>query len=396
MKQSLFSACNLYIALWMLQWLNYALEVYSSSLSVTILVFLFVWSLVCAYKVLIQGNIDKLMKWFTALFVFFSVYGLIRVIGGKYYSLFYTLANNEVGPREYLIAYWQSLLPIFAFYYYTLKGQLTEETIKKWIIVFMAVATVSFFGEQTRRMAALVTANYDGVTNNMGYAFLSIIPALAFLYKKPFLQYVSLAYCMFFIILGMKRGAILIALICLVYFLWKSRMASEKKAGRTFILGVALLVIGVFFVSELLQTNAYFSDRINDTLEGNDSGRSNIYQLMWDYFIHKTSLFQMIFGTGADGTILMIGQAAHNDWLEILVDLGLVGAICYLIYWLNFYKKWRCLIKSHSFYAFPIGLLAIILFMKSLFSMSINDMTVPLTCVFGFCLASSRMEENNV
>ena len=71
-------------------------------------------------------------------------------------------------------------------------------------------------------------------------------------------------------------------------------------------------------------------------MEGDISGRDNIAKLIIDYHGTQANVFQIVFGSGSDGTLRLIGAYAHNDWLEILFNQGIVGIIMYVIYWISF------------------------------------------------------------
>ena len=93
-----------------------------------------------------------------------------------------------------------------------------------------------------------------------------------------------------------------------------------------FILG-AIVVVSLVVYNWFI-TNDYMMHRLEQTLEGNSSGRDVIYTTAWHAWFDCNNLGHYLFGFGYLGTIchpLMHGYMAHNDWLEILVDYGLVG-----------------------------------------------------------------------
>jgi O-antigen ligase len=104
-----------------------------------------------------------------------------------------------------------------------------------------------------------------------------------------------------------------------------------------------------------------------------------LYPLFLDFIINKNSFLSLIFGNGAYGSMHYIGRMAHNDWLQIIVDLGIIGAVVYLFYWINLirtyyvYRKKTVIIESS---VLSIGSFIILYLVRSVFSMSI------LTCRF--------------
>ena len=152
------------------------------------------------------------------------------------------------------------------------------------------------------------------------------------------------------------------------------------------LLSVALFVAGFYLVSWYMENNAYFMSRIDDTISGNSSGRDTIYKGLLDYFTTKTNAFQIIFGLGADGTFKAIGQAAHNDWIEILIDCGVIGFFLYVSYWWKSVTTLRMSKKVNESLYLCLLLFFVTQFLKTFFSMSINDIPLSSTMAIGYCL----------
>ena len=154
------------------------------------------------------------------------------------------------------------------------------------------------------------------------------------------------------------------------------------------LLTVALVVAGVYFVMDMMSSSDYLLQRIEATKEGNSSGRDNLYSFFGTYFMERADALHYLFGRGANGTLEIYYNYAHNDWLEIAVNQGLLGIIVYAIYWKNLYSTWR---QSTNIEAKTIlALVGIIYFAKTLFSMSYGDMTYVCTSVLGYALATYK------
>ena len=229
----------------------------------------------------------------------------------------------------------------------------------------------------------------EETTNNAGYLFLSLIPIWVVYRKKPLLQYAGLAFCMAFILMGMKRGAILIGGVVVLYLIWQiTRNARGNQRFIVILLTAALAVAGVYFVIDMMTSSDYFLQRLEATKEGNSSGRDSLYSFFWTYFTEKADTIQYLFGRGANGTLEIYYNAAHNDWLEIAVNQGLLGIVVYAVYWKQLYSTWR---QSTNIEAKTIlALIGIIYFAKTLFSMSYADMTYVCTSVLGYALATYK------
>ena len=91
----------------------------------------------------------------------------------------------------------------------------------------------------------------------------------------------------------------------------------------------------------MLTTNEYFAYKMTEATDG-ASGREDSYTFIWNYFLNKLdsgNYLNCIFGEGANASVRITGNYAHNDWLEILTNQGIFGIIIYSIYWLKYYKS---------------------------------------------------------
>lgn len=374
---------NIYIFLWLVYSFQDLFLLKGSFFSQLLIIALLIYSLYSVFVVNTQYRLQKPLFFcgLNALIFLFTVYGIFYLICG--------------GRFEYLKNIYKSLLPIYSFYILWKERAISERTVFFWITVFFLLTTFFYyrFYQEQLLLAALQGSSREEFTNNIGYLFLSLIPLCVFLYKKPLIQYIALGYCMVFILLAMKRGAIFIGVICLVWFLWNNmKKANVKKKIALICLSLLLVVLGVFFVQKQMNESLYFQKRVENTLDGNSSGRDRIYGKLADYFWNGTSPFQFILGSGAETTVKVAGNFAHNDWLEIAVNQGLLGIFIYMFYWILFAKE--CLSKFYGNHEkLALQMLFVIYFMKALFSMSYGSIAFSATFVFGYCLAQEKKNE---
>jgi O-antigen ligase len=373
---------DLFIGAWCLYYLQGTLYESGSIISQGLMLLLIVVSLYYFLYANSQYKLPKALKALNILVIVFTIYGTINILFGN--------GVSYVANYTYLKAIYMSLLPVYPFYVFTKKGLLTEKSLRLWVFVFIPVAIASFYREQREALieAASLRSTREEFTNNAGYIVLSIIPSIVIWHKKPLIQYGLLAFCMAFVLMGMKRGAILVGGISVLYFVFSSFSGQSSKTRiRYLILAACLVVLGYYVVMRMLATSDYFVYRIEQTQEGNSSGRDVLYLSLLDYVFNKTNVFSFLFGSGADAT-LRIAEYAHNDWLEIAVNNGIVGAILYLFYWYQMYKTFRK--SKNDVRKRMLGLFVIIYSIKSLFSMSYNDITIYASIALGFALANDE------
>lgn len=334
----------MFLAAWVLYYLQGVIYPAGGTISVALLGVNLLVSANCAIKVLQWRNNPVYFKSFNMLMLLFTVYGFALIVSSPS-TLYYPLSGKAMPSYNYIKSIYLSLLPIYPFYYYTKKGYLTAERLSIWGLIFLASVTLSYFRMQREALAQLVeeSSSVEEVTNNMGYLFLSILPMLVIYRNKPLLQFATFAFVMAFLIMGMKRGAIIIGAISAIYFMWRVIKRSKGNTRFLFIfLSVAICVGVVYFFIYEMATSDYMQHRLESTMEGNSSGRDNLYSFFWHYFSDEADVLHYLIGRGANGTLEIYYNYAHNDWLEIAVNQGVLGLVVYAFYFLGFYKTWKC------------------------------------------------------
>lgn len=386
MKQ-IFNSCNFYL-------LVCVLLVFSGGTMYVILqTILILWSL---YYVIYANFHYKLPVYFKALnvlLIVFSIYGFLLVMKGE--QLYVQVSMREVSNMGYLKEIYKSLLPIYAFYVFAKKGLLTERAMKFWFFVFLVITIRSFYHNQARllRKAFERGSSAEEFTNNVAYNFVALLPALVLFHKKPIVQYVLLAICGYFILLGMKRGAMLSGALCLGWFLFANvRKAPRKRRWIIVVVSALVIVAGIYYVQYRINTSSYFQYRIEQTQAGESSQRDILYLTFYQHFINEENPFLFVFGNGANATLKFGENFAHNDWLEIAINQGVLGLVVYLVYWICFFVTWRKTRKQPQAFM-AIGMLLIIYFITTWFSMSYNSVARCAAMVLGFYLAAIGQKE---
>lgn len=216
---------------------------------------------------------------------------------------------------------------------------------------------------------------YNGdtdITNNSSVVFLMLFPML-FLMKSNIQKWASLLVCIFFLISGAKRGNIIAAIIPLILLVHFSFKDSRRSLLKT-ILVLAVIVGASYLTYHWVVSDDYLMYRIEQTIEGNSSGRDVIYAGAWHTWFNSNSFFHYLFGYGFDGTVHQsstLYHYAHNDWLEILVDYGLLGIPFYLMIFLSLIKPIRR-VQAYEMKMVLVSSVFIWLF-KSVYSMGFTE-----------------------
>lgn len=378
-------SATLYTVIWCLYFLQGFIYADGSAIAKVLLILFVFYSIKYAVLVNIEFKINPFIKSINWLVMMFAIYGILRVVWGDDGSWAY---QND--PTTYLKDYLISILPIYAFYYFARKGEINEDWFFYMAFVFLLVAVMQFYREQTVRLA---TAWRKEVTNNTGYVFLGLIPCVIFIKKKPIYQFAFLSIVLVFILQSMKRGAILVAAVSL-FFLLPDMIRATKGKSRLIVilLSIAILIGGFYYVTAVMMKSEYFMMRVEQTLDGDASKREDMYPMYYHYFTTHYDSIQQIFGGGADSTLRYMGDFAHNDWLELLLNQGIFGVILYLAYWINGAKYFMSYRKNTPVEINTIiGLAFFVCFVKSFFSMSINGMPLYTTSALGYAIAKKDM-----
>lgn len=339
-------------------------------------------SLYCVYKDYVQysfSGIEKAILMFTGL-------NLI------YFFVSYLWSNpstNTLGNTLY------ALLAFVMFAFLGKKGILTHKFILVSAILLTVAAIPSFYNAQQLALTKIASES-DETTVNASTIFLMLLPLL-FCLRNRFVSLVLFCVYLFFLISGAKRGNILAAVIPAVLYAWMLYKENKKNVFKISVFIIAIVAVALW-VKDLILSNNYLLSRYEQTLEGNTSGRDVIYSIMWNMWSGTDSIVNLLFGFGYNGTFLYspIHKFAHNDWLEILVDFGLLGALFYAAIFISFARLYFRLDRGYP----RLVCIAIvsIWFMKTLYSMGFTDemlalMSIPFGCLFSEYFTDNRITE---
>ncbi len=382
--------CNIYILLWCLYYLQGIVYAEGSAISQMILLIIMCISAFYFVYVNRKWKVPPFMRVLNLFIVVMTVYGFVLMLDPTpVYADF--ILSEPLSKSGFLKAIYISLLPVYVMYYCTKRGELSASTIRVITCVLLISVTLTYFREQEELLRRAIErgSRQEEFTNNTGYQFLALFPLLFFFQRRPIVQYVLMAYIFVFIILGLKRGAIVIGAVCLLWFLY--RMLQSTQTGRrrwlVVLLTVIVLCVGGKYLLDFYETSEYFQRRVEDTIMGNSSGRDTLYARLWDYYRQETTIGQFFFGNGAMSTVRLVGNYAHNDWLELLICQGLLGAGIYALYFMTLFMQFLSFRRKDSVCYNILGMLLLIMFVSSVFSMSYNSLSLSVTICLGYCLA---------
>lgn len=377
--------CNFYLALWVLyaiHWLDADVPFVEaiSNIILGINLAISIFYTIDAWK---NYRLPKIYKAINLLILWFTIYGLVYIIFGP--TRFYDA--HPVKRGTYLISFLRSFLPIYVFYVFTLKGWLTQKTIQVWVLIFLGCYIYIY--SRSIIVHSLISENSEFV-NNTGYLF-AVLLASVFLFKdKLLVQIAFIGICFFFIVMALKRGAMICAaLVILMFIYYRLKDASNSHKFIIFTaIAVALIFAYEFVADRIIQSEA-FQNRIEETMAGNVSLRDVLARTFLNYYFNNYNILEQLFGGGADVTLSISFNWAHNDWIEILMCQGFVGVIIYAVFWLSFYKQWRRMKVPMAKHI--VGSIFIVYFFRTFVSMSYSMIFTVASMSLGYALAVNQI-----
>lgn len=383
--------CYIYIALWTLYDLQRILMV-QGIIAQLIFIALMGMSFYSCYAVNRYCRMEPYIKWLNVMLVVLTIYGIFPIVNGEtvYKGRFVSMTVNSYA---YLQGIYISVMPIYAFYYFSLKRKLTSEKI---IYVFWMLFVFSIASYYQKIIIVTGGTNKENMVNNVGLLFVPLIPMLLLVKIKNIWKYILALAIFGFIMLSMKRGAILTGGIMLLLFLKQNFKVRTKQQLFYMFSFTGIAIFAMYrFVINLYEQNAFFHKRFDLTMQGYSSSRDKLYTYFWNYFIERTSALEFFFGHGANGTLSLYGQYAHNDWLEFAINQGLLGVLFYLVYWVVFTWEWKNY-QGPANCKKTLGNIIIAYFLATLHSMSLGLMPLAATLCIGYCLAMNYRKNTSI
>lgn len=259
--------------------------------------------------------------------------------------------------------------------------------IRKLFIVVFFVGL--FFFLQSK-----LHANRIDQTNTIYFPLLTAPFLLCYSNKR--LQTVILIGISLLSIWSFKRGVLLIVLLVWLFYFWQTVRGKRNVLAIIVIAGVFLLG-SIYTLKRMDQASGgVITARAEKTQDDEGGGRLNIWTIVVA-MIDVSSPTQKIIGHGHFGVShdSPLGLSAHNDFLEVIYDYGLIVFFLYLLLWLYVIKRLRFHIKNNTtfvvpyFFSFAIFLLMSMVSHLILYCSYFNYLVLFWGCMEGLMQKSS-------
>lgn len=213
-----------------------------------------------------------------------------------------------------------------------------------WMGLAVPIVFVLFAGVRTH-------INEIGWTESvtMAYYALFLLPFVLLLHNKT-IRWVFVAIIFATLLLSSKRGGFIAFFLALiVYAVVEWQMAGKGDPKRVLlILGSVILAMAFyyFFTSFTKANNLAMLDRLENLANDDGSGRPDVWACVWRMILASDPM-SLLIGHGFNTVYRAspMGLSAHNDFLEVIYDYGLIG---FLLYLRLYYHVWQLYLRVKS------------------------------------------------
>jgi hypothetical protein len=277
--------------------------------------------------------------------------------------------NKYSKNRIHVICYlWIVIMPLVIYYN---KGQISHYILTLlWPVFYEATYLLVLFNKRRiitfRKLFVIIwgvglfyfilsrLSDLTNQSNTIYYAFLELPLFLCVRKKKN--QVLILILFSVLALLSMKRSCIFAVLGIWTLYSCVLIMKSDGKRKVTGIMIVLfLLLVGVFSFNQIdVMLGGQISERMNKEETDEGRGRLAIYEVTWLMQQHS-SMNEWLLGHGHNGVWhnSPLEISAHNDFMEVLYDYGLIVFILYLCLWGYVMNKCLYLYRINSYFLVP-------------------------------------------
>ncbi len=253
------------------------------------------------------------------------------------------------------------MLFIFSYTIYSKSEELYNFFTTGMLIAMMITA---FYYYQNWTFANEIDEAHLGTS----YYTLFILPTILFSPRK-WIKYIAIAITGVVIISSFKRGGLIALVLGVIAYLFVKEVLFEHKVTKLilFVIIVITLFIVLIYIDNAMGN--IISQRILNIQEDGGSGRDQVWATTWT-MIRRSSPEHLIFGHGYNAVLndSPLGLSAHNDFLEVLYNYGIVCFVPYIFLYLRLIQQIFAAIKLEDHRSFIMAFTCVVFILISMIS----------------------------
>lgn len=312
----------------------------------------------------------------------------------SFFALVFNIVQNGIS-LDFSNIYLLLMIPYFflvyaVFYFYSDDSEVGNKIILVGYFVCLTLNAVSIIQYQFFRGKRPLASDI--------YFSLGLFPFALQMVKNKNLKIFLSATEFFIVFLSNKRTGLIACTIAIVIYIFVKDITGDNKnilksLAKLIIIALCLYLFYAItkYIDDKYNLNIYY--RLFRLKEDKGSGRGDIYLNIWNAY-KESSILEKLTGHGLNsaGIVGKGEDKAHNDFLEILYNFGVIALICIIFFYVSLFVRLFKMIKNKSPYAASFAASLVIGMMLSLFSYFVIFYTY-VTCVvafWGYALSMDR------
>lgn len=287
-------------------------------------------------------------------------------------------------------------LPVLFYFYFLFSPPYISPHLINIVFpfLFIVISFCSYLNQ--RNITTLVSAE---IATSASYYVLAFLPFML-LGKYRLVKLFAILVALTLVVLSFKRGGLVALLFGVLLYFFVSWKSSGSKKNRFFVPFFSLIVFLLFMVLFFRLddfTGNVLGNKMTTVFEDGGSNRNDIYSAVFSAILNS-DIIQLLFGHGWDSVNksgLWI-TSAHNDYLQLIYDLGIISVFLYISYIISLFKFCIFLIHKHSPYASAFACSLGIFFVLTMVShvLLYSNFFLLFTMFWGFVECKSYQYEN--
>ena len=303
-----------------------------STIATILLIFIALVPSVFLFKTLVRSGLNAIVLAFMIVCLLSSfIYG-----GNK---------DTWIIKQVLFIMFWESILFLYYFLAYY-NRRVISENVLMYMLLFIPLTLMFIVSNILRSGLSLAP---DKVANNNIFYLLTLLPWLMLLRNRA-LRLFFIMFIMTMCVYSLKRSAIFISAFCSAYYVYHDYLKNGKRV-RSLVLGMLAVVVAILLFSYANKVSSGTAfQRIQSMEEDKGSGRLIRYMDVWELIKREKSADKILLGHGYRTVEDQLGahKSAHNDFLEVIYDYGVIGVILFTLMHIALIRRVRYLSRIKS------------------------------------------------